>query len=294
MKLSQLKYFLEVASCLNITKAAKNLFISQPTLTVSIKNLEKELGIKLFYRSKQRITLTQEGEVFREKLKPIFTDLVELREEMISLGVKENNVRIGMPPMMGALMFPKIFSKFINDNPEIQFTIKENGAIKVLSLLMEDELDLSLLILQSHSNQSLEFHPLEEKDLKLYVNKKDPLAEKDLVSIKELKDLKLILFDDDYFTTKVVKDKFKSFNMKPNIALQTTQINTINHFITQNLGASILIEGSIAESEHVKSITIEDTEPVTIGIAWKKEHFLSTTTKKLLHYIRNKEYEAQK
>ena len=64
MRLLQLRYFIEICNHMNITKAGEHLNVSQPSLTVAIKNLEEELGIQLFKRRKQRISLTSEGEYF--------------------------------------------------------------------------------------------------------------------------------------------------------------------------------------------------------------------------------------
>lgn len=128
MKLNQLNYFIEVCNSMNITQAAKKLHISQPSLTVAIKNLEQELGVNLLLREKNKITLTSEGEFFRDQLYPILGNLENLKREMVSSGSNYNVLKMGIPPMIGSFLFPLLFSRFITQNPDIKLEIVEHGA----------------------------------------------------------------------------------------------------------------------------------------------------------------------
>lgn len=287
MNLNQLRYFIEVCNCSNITKAAMNLHISQPSLTVAIKNLERDLGVNLFYRAKQRISLTTEGKFFLDKLQPIMSNLDKLITEMVSIGENNNVLKIGIPPMQGSFMFPQIFANFISSNPDIKLEIVEYGALKVQQLLLEEELDLTLLIEESQLNKEIDFKPISKRDFKFYVNPNHKLAKKDTIKFLDLKDEPLILFNKEFYVSRVVKDSFKAHSIEPNIVLETTQINTINRFIKEGLASSILIDGCITEKEDFISIPIENIEPITIGIARKKNRFINSSSKKMIKFINN-------
>lgn len=290
MKLKQLHYFLEVVKCMNISQAADKLFISQPSLTVAIKNLEKELGITLFNRSKQRLHLTNEGKVFSVRLKPILDNLELLKKEMISIGNNSNELRIGMPPMMGSLMFPRILSKFIHTHPEMNFIIKEHGALKVQQLLLDEFLDLTLILVEGNKSTNINILPIEKRTLKLYVKKSHHLSTYNSVSIKDLCNESLIIFNHEYYVNQLVKEFFQTNQIKLSIIMETSQISTIEQFISEDIALSILIEGSINNNEFV-AIPIDGMPSVTIALGWKKNRFISNSTKTLINFVKNKEYD---
>ena len=100
MKLSQIRYFLEVAKYRNITQASKKLYVSQPTITVAIKELEKELEIDLFHREKQRIFLTDDGNFFYEEALQIverLDNLVEVVKDKKKESIKDSDDLIEVP-----------------------------------------------------------------------------------------------------------------------------------------------------------------------------------------------------
>lgn len=285
MKLTQLRYFIEVCNCLNITLAAKNLHISQPSLTVAIKNLETELGVSLFHRVKQRIYLTTEGEFFYQKLSPILSDLDQLVTETVTLGKNDNIIKIGIPPMMGSFLFPQIFSKFMELNPNIKLEIKEHGGLKIQELLLNESLDLTLLLKESQINKEITFKPIEKRHLRLCINSNHKLAKKKSVNFLDLKNEPLILFNTEFYISKVVHNFFKKKNIEPNIVLETTQVSTIERFIHKNLAASILIDGCLSEDDGIAIKPIDDIGSITIGLAWKKNHFITNSVKKMINFI---------
>jgi DNA-binding transcriptional LysR family regulator len=275
---------------MNITKAANNLHISQPSLTVAIKNLEDELGVSLFHRSKQRISLTTEGKFFLERLQPIIDSLDDLFIEMVSVGDKINTLKIGIPPMMGSFLFPQIFSKFILSNKDLDVDIIEHGALRVHELLLEEELDLTLMILESQSSKDIHFDAIEERNFVLYVNPKHPLAKKNSVNFKDLEGEALIMFNKEFYVSKVINEGFEKNEIKPNVILETTQINTMKRFIKDGLASSILIEGTISEDDGSVCIPIMGIEPITIGMARKKNKFITGSMKRMLTFIKGKEW----
>lgn len=270
MRLNQLRYFIEVCNCMNITKAANSLHISQPSLTVAIKNLEEELGVSLFHRAKQRISLTKEGEFFLEKLLPIINNLDHLVVEMVSVGEKSNALKIGIPPMMGSFLFPQIFSKFILSNTDLDVEIIEHGALRVHQMLLEEELDLTLMILESQSSKDIHFDAIEKRNFLLCVNTDHPLAKKESADFKDLDGEPLIMFNKEFYVSKVVNEGFEKNGIKPNVILETTQINTMKRFIKDGLASTILIEGTISEEDASICIPITGIESITIGMARKR------------------------
>ena len=87
----------------NITKAAEELYVSQPAISSSIKDLETEFGVKLFYRQNNKLLLTDEGEYFLDKVTDILGAVDILSTQMKDLGNNLNHIKIGVPSMVGTL-----------------------------------------------------------------------------------------------------------------------------------------------------------------------------------------------
>lgn len=287
MTLNQLYYFIEVSNQSSITKAAKRLNISQPSLTVAIKNLETELGISLFHRIRNHIELTNHGHHFYEKLIPLLKNLDDLNREMISLGSNNNILKIGIPPMMGTLLFPEIYRSFSQRYPDVQLEIFESGSIKIMDYLLNDTLDLSFILEETTDNKNIATTSISTLSFHHFVPKDHPLASKDSVDIHDIKKEALILFNRDFVISKIVKDHFASIKVNPNIIMETTQINTIRRFIKENLATSILIEKTLADDSDIVAIPIKNINPITICIARKTDHFLTDSADKMLRFIKS-------
>ncbi|MCD8097829.1 MAG: LysR family transcriptional regulator [Lachnospiraceae bacterium] len=146
MTIIQLQYFNEICKQKNMTKAARALHVSQPSLSNALRSLEEELGVQLFYRVKKRLLLTREGEFFLQESGRILADLDRLYQQMKDLGNKHNLIRIGIPPMIGTLIFPQILIWFKRKYPDIKIEVNEIGSISSRELLMNESLDLAIIV----------------------------------------------------------------------------------------------------------------------------------------------------
>ena len=113
MELRQLEYFQMASRLKNITRAAERLNVSQPNITVAIKKLETELGIKLFDRSQKQLSLTPEGNIFLNRIELALRSIQDAVLEVNDYKqLQKGTIKIGIPSMIGAYLFPKIFSSF--------------------------------------------------------------------------------------------------------------------------------------------------------------------------------------
>ena len=170
MELRQLEYFQMASRLRNITRAAKRLRVSQPNITVAIKKLEAELGIQLFDRSQKQLSLTPEGTVF---LSRVDVALRCLNDAMIEVNdfkqLQKGIIKIGIPPMMGAFLFPKIFSGFQALHPALDIMLFEEGSIAIRDLLDRDELDFGIVI-TSNASPTLNILPMTRQIMRMLPN----------------------------------------------------------------------------------------------------------------------------
>ena len=124
MTLNQLRYFCTASRCHSITKAAEELYVTQPTVSVAIRDLEIEFGISLFYRKGNQLILTQEGEALYEKATYILQYCTELQADYSSMARVKPPLRIGIPPMLSTVFFPELLTAFRREHPEIAVVLE--------------------------------------------------------------------------------------------------------------------------------------------------------------------------
>lgn len=145
MKLTQLEYFCVAARYHNITRASKELFVTQPSVSNAIKALEEEFGVNLFYRNNNKLTLTPEGEKFYQNAEELLAHADAVRSELHELRKQITPVRIGIPPMLGTIYLPDMYLSLKEEFPDVDFRLYEYGSIKACELVLVEKLDLAIV-----------------------------------------------------------------------------------------------------------------------------------------------------
>lgn len=114
MNLIQLRYFQAVCACGNLTQAAQQLHISQPSLSSAIQTLEKEFGVGLFVRQYRGVELTAEGEQLLKLSRSLTENADKLVRIMQDLGAGRHILRLGVPPVLGGWLLPRLYTDFFS------------------------------------------------------------------------------------------------------------------------------------------------------------------------------------
>ena len=124
----------------SITRAADALYVSQPTISTSIRDLEKEFHLKLFNHGKNRISLTKDGEAFYQKAEYILRQTQELYSDFSNIEENRHPLRIGIPPMISTVFFPRVTDQF-QEQYNIPIQLLEYGSIRARTLVDNEQLD---------------------------------------------------------------------------------------------------------------------------------------------------------
>ena len=152
MKIVQLEYFCAVTECHGITQAAQKLYVTQPAISNAIRELEKEFSVNLFIRSKNHLTLTNEGEMFYQKASALLESIRQTSSQLYDLGKQVIPVKIGIPPLLSTVFFPDMLLAFYEKYPDIPVELFEYGSIRAAALVQEEELDLALVNMHLRMN----------------------------------------------------------------------------------------------------------------------------------------------
>jgi DNA-binding transcriptional LysR family regulator len=286
--IKHLQYFLEVAKYNSFSLAAEHLYITQPTISKMIKNLEKELGVSLFDRSKKKLTLTDAGQIILEQAKLIDLAFHNLETELDNLlELKKGHIRIGIPPIFDAQFLLQLIGRFHEKYPGITFEFGEDGSKKIEEDVHNNHLDVGVIVLPTNNELFLHF-PLMEEDLKLIIHPSHPLAQKTEVHLVELASEPFILFNKDFALHDRIISSCNSVGFNPHVISKSSQWSFIEEMVSWNLGVSLLPESICRHlSKNVKAISIKNPSiRWELAIIWNKNQYLSYAAKEWLQFTK--------
>lgn len=193
MELRQIKYFLAVAKTLNFSTAANALCITQGTLSQQIKQLEDEMGTPLFNRSSHKVSLTEAGEEMLPLAKQTLTASAECFQRISDLkkGVA-GTLNIGLTASFRGIV-NEAMKKYIKEYPGVKIQIMYGTSVELLHMLREHEIDFFLAFKPATFYEDLESLPLMETELSAVMSKDHPLADKDVLTLKDLERQRIVL-----------------------------------------------------------------------------------------------------
>ncbi|UPM55446.1 LysR family transcriptional regulator [Gottfriedia acidiceleris] len=201
MNIEQIQYVVEVAKTKSITTASNNLHVTQSAISQAISNLESELKIKLFTRSRHGAIPTSEGQNIILKMLDVVSKLDEIKEEANSqIDVIVGELSIASIPI-GMDILINTVSKFKKDYPNVQFQISEKGSGDILNDISAKKVDIGLIGLNNDllkKNSGLIFTKIFEGRIVVFVGKNSPLSSFKKVSAKELLKYPFVLYNEDY------------------------------------------------------------------------------------------------
>ena len=206
MQLQQLEYIVKIAECGSITKAAEQLFISQPSLTKSISHLEKEYGVQIFVRKPRGIELTDDGKDFVHYAKGVLTASQVLKQRFSSLAEtdgRESRLFVGAQQLDFVYqMFLEIYEQ--NKDKNIHYNLVETDRNSVIEQVLNGAVDLGIFVRSSADDKTFLWHT-EAKKLDIQVlsraavyacaGPKAPFYEKDCISTREAENSTCIVLD---------------------------------------------------------------------------------------------------
>lgn len=145
MDIREIRYIIEIANTRNMTKAAANLFITQPALSKMLKKVELELGMPLFYREGNVMSPTEAGTLLVEHgtgISQIFDEMDSQLRDLKSM--KRGRVILGVPPVIAAFDFPEIIMRFRKHFPNVAVEVHEYGARKLESMVLDGKMDIAI------------------------------------------------------------------------------------------------------------------------------------------------------
>ena len=286
MTLAQLRYFCTAARLHSITQAADSLFVTQPTISIAIRDLEKEFGIPLFAHKSGRLQMTEEGALFYEKASAILAMCDELRAEYSVMAAHKSRVRIGIPPLLSTVFFPDLLTAFHKEYPDVWLELQEFGSVRACSLVQDDMLDAAIVNMEMPDIEKFKSHILRTEPLFFPVASGHPFENKTILSLKDLEGQPLILYNQDSVQNQILQSRFEALGVSPKIILKSSQIPTILSFLREGSCGCFLYKDILPQLPGVTGIPLESPIETKVGLVWKRGRFMSRGMETFLSFCK--------
>ena len=245
----RLKVFFTVANRLSFTKAAKELFITQPAISKHIQELEEQYKIKFFERNGSKISLTNAGELLLKHTKSIFEVYREIDFDMSALINQQRGLlRLGASTTISQYIIPPLLARFQKKLQEIKVNLLNGNTEQIEKALLNKEIEIGIVEGQS-KNQSIKYTEFLKDELVLVCNSKNPLISKEQVNQEDLKSMRFVMREQGSGTLEVIEYALKPF-----------EINLSQLTIEMQLGSTESIKSYLMNSDCVAFISIHAIE----------------------------------
>lgn len=288
--LSSYWIFYTVANAGNISKAAKELFISQPAISKSIQKLEESLNCKLFSRSSRGVILTDEGNLLYGHVKEAFETLGTGEEKLkrsIELGV--GHLKIGVSSTLCKYMLLPYLKEFIRQNPHISISINCQSTNETLKLLDENKIDIGL-IGRPQNPKNITFHHLDDIE-DTFVATKDYLKNLSTRGIKKseiLQNSTLMLLDKHNMTRQYIDDYLQDNQISVAESIDISNMDLLIEFARIGVGVACVIKNFVEEDiENGTLIEIPIGIPIPkreVGFAYKESYKPSSSLQAFIDF----------
>lgn len=256
MELRQLRYFTKAAETLNFSDAAKSLNIAQSSLSQQIKQLEDELGTRLFIRNSHSIRLTEAGEVMLPFALRTLHEAESCAERIHDLQkLLTGTLDIGVTHSFSPILTESVIS-FMKMYPGIKLNIIYKQMNELMELLTKREIDFVLAFKPIQSLPDVESHILFQNSLSAIVGNNHPLASKERVSITELEKYELVLPSKGLQARNAFDSIVTDYNYFK-IRIELNDVNTLLKLVRQTCLVTVLAEDSIYDVRDVKAVPID-------------------------------------
>lgn len=296
MTLQQLHYAIVITDTGSMNKAAEQLYISQPSLTSAIKELEREIGIIIFNRGGRGISLTADGAEFIANARQIYQQYETMQEKYTGKKLKR---KFGVSAQHYSFVV-RAFVDTVNEfnTSDYEFAVRETKTAEVIDDVVSMKSEIGVLYLSNFNRQiisklidtnHLEFHHLIDCDIFAYLYKGHPLAKKDRVSIEELKEYPCLTFEQGdkssfYFAEEIIDTS--EFSRVIKASDRSTMLNLMKGLNGYTFCSGIIC-GELNGSDYLAVPISDSTDSMEIGYIKRKDTVISDIGKVYIDKLQN-------
>jgi DNA-binding transcriptional LysR family regulator len=286
----QLRAFVTVVKLGTLTRAAEALFLSQPTISLQLQALERELGVSLVERRRRRINLTNAGEALYELARPLVEGWETLDRDFQARvqGLQGGRLTIAAGTSTIQYLLPELVRRYRERFPAVQLQLANVTGKDGLALLRADQADFAVGSMLDVPND-IAWAPVHHYDPMLIMPTDHPLASKEKITLEDLSPYGLILPPQRLSTYRLVDLMFQQRQVPYQVALEVGGWDVIKEYVAMGLGISIVTGICITEADHAR-LAVRNMKQYfpqrSYGVVMRKGKFLSAEARAFIDLIR--------
>jgi DNA-binding transcriptional LysR family regulator len=272
MELRQIRSFLSIAETLHFGRTAELIHLSQPALSLQIRALEEELGVRLFERNRRKTTLTAAGSAFRDDAAAALSQLEQaIRRARLAASGKLGLLRIGFVSTVGSEIVPNVVRQFGESNPGVEFSLRNILTTEQVEMLESGSLDVGFLRMPVGEHSALEVVTVHREPFVLVVPSSHKLAKRKRVRLREVAGQDFVMYERPYARGfhDVMYGIFRDAGITPNVSQTAVEIPMLISLVASGMGITIAPLSVVKHSAaSVVACNISDRIPMSeIGMA---------------------------
>ena len=300
MDFRELNYVIALARHGTIVKAAKSLYISQPSLTKFLQNLESELGVPLFMRVGKKYQLTYAGERYVQTATRILDLKMHLDREMKEIAREDLGLlRVGFPLVRGSYILPNVLPAFHEMHPNVKVEVHEVDSVQLLTLLLESKIDVAIMS-KAEMPKQIAFEEIAQEEYVLILQSGHPLGQAALRSKtskypfldpRKAGKEDFIMLEGSQRSKRIIEEIFKKYQIAPNVVLTLRNVNTLIRMVNAGFGFSFVLESHVLKmpkASRPRCYSIEENGyHLTCCAAYRSEAYHPQYEKDFIELVRN-------
>lgn len=266
-----------VATEMNFSRASQQIHVVQSALSVAVSKLEKELGVKLFDRSRQKIRITPAGETFREHARQVIRTAQMAKDSMSDYhGELTGTIEFGSLISFGELDLPAILGEFHRNHPLVRIRLRQRqaqtGLASYLSAIADGALDLALVSEPDHCPPRIAMQKLCEEPILFVCRPDHRLARHDYVDITELEEEDLISWPTEFGLRRLIDNIFAAAGVAPRIRYElAADFSVAARLVQHGLGSAFMPASEACQRPDLCAISLHQAPMWSIHLAWSRQ-----------------------
>lgn len=283
--IKRLKYFNDIALTGSFSKSAQRLGIAQPALSIAIKKLEDETGLKLINRSDRQMVLTADGQVLLKHARSILAELEDAGRELSDLqGLKRGDIHVGASSMISTYLLPSRLIAFNRAYPGIRIRLVEAGTDTLERMVIDGELDLALLR-SEHPHEQIRYTANLSEQVVACLPVDHPLAERPSLSLEAFCAQPLVMFREGYFLRESVERRARQAGLDLDVRFETNLVELLKHLVVNEVGIATCLSMIVTNECRLCTRPFDPPIPLEMAWGWKRNHYLSRASQAFLSFV---------
>lgn len=289
----QIRYFVATAESGQVSRAAELCNITQSSITLAINSLEKTVGYKLFVRQSRGMQLTAQGEKFLQHCRAVLRALEDAAQpDPEHVSEVSGCIRLAVTGTIAAYVFPPVWRKMKREFPAIRLMVAEVEYREMEEGLKDGTFDMAMMLISNiKRSDQFDYEELLKSPRRLWVSSRNRLADKEVISLKDLEGEDYIVPTMDEHET-MIRAYWEEQDFRPNILFKSHTLEALRSMVANDLGIAILSDMvyrslSLEGRRIIKRDIVEQPPSSDVGIAWLKSMHHTPATETFLSLLKS-------